>query len=465
MVATRQEGKDSNLLLAPGRGGERTDPRLREQLTERTPIRSHADPPAPSARVGMALTALAALLAIGAIFAEPTMLLASGAAACAVAATALMILYARQLDRCYTQLVDAARRDSLTKLLNRGGFEEAFDLELERARRTGAPLSLVVADLDRFKRINDERGHAAGDQALLSITRSVHRAKRSFDTAARIGGEEFAVLAPDCDEHGAYMLAERIRCDVERAFKGPSGALTASFGIAAFPLHGETPESLLRAADQALYAAKRLGRNRTVISSAEVPGILAGAPRAQPESQVEVASLVTLAEALDVRDSGTASHCRRVARFAELTARELGLPPAAVERLRLAGILHDVGRVGIPDDLIAREGPLEDDDWAWIRSHPETGARMLDTTNYEDVRSWVLAHHERPDDRGYPEGIPWREVPLGARIIGVADAYEAMTSERVYRPAMSAGEAAAELRNQAGRQFDEQVVEALLSAL
>jgi len=358
-------------------------------------------------------------------------------------------------------LADAAHRDALTELLNRRGFQEVFDVELERARRAEAPLSLIVGDLDRFKRVNDLHGHAAGDAALRHTADTIRSAKRRVDLAARIGGEEFALLAADSDEHGAYMLAERIREEIEASDDG----LTVSFGIATFPLHGQSPEALLRAADQALYAAKRLGRNRTVISSAEVPGILARAPRGHEEAHVELAALLSLAEALDVRDRGSVSHSHRVGRFAELTARELGLPADAVERVRLAGILHDVGRVGIPDALMRKAGELTESERTLVRTHPEIGARMVETTEFDDIRSWILLHHERPDGRGYPEGHDWAEVPLEARVLAVADAYEAMTADRPHRSALPLDEAARELRRGAGRQFDERVVDALLRAV
>jgi diguanylate cyclase (GGDEF)-like protein/putative nucleotidyltransferase with HDIG domain len=363
------------------------------------------------------------------------------------------------------RLTNAARRDPLTDLLNRRGFEEVFDVELERARRTGGPLTLIVGDLDRFKEVNDRFGHASGDEVLQRVAKAIDGAKRGFDSAARVGGEEFAILAPDADEHGSYMLAERIRAEIERDFADGAGWLTISFGVATFPLHGQSTDALLRAGDQALYAAKRLGRNRTVISSAEVPGILARAPSRHDESQVELGNLLELAEAMDVRDTGTISHCHRVGRFAELIARELGLAPDSVERVRLAGILHDLGRVGMPDELIAKEGPLDEGEWAWVHSHPEIGARMVEATEHADIRSWILAHHERPDGRGYPAGRPAAEVPLEARILCVADAYEAMTSDRPYRAAMPASDAAGELRRGAGTQFDELVVEALLRAV
>ncbi|HYN92034.1 MAG TPA: diguanylate cyclase, partial [Thermoleophilaceae bacterium] len=364
-------------------------------------------------------------------------------------------------------LSEAAHRDPLTDLLNRRGFQNVFDMELERARRAGQPLSLIVGDLDHFKRVNDARGHAAGDAVLRRVADAIRGAKRGFDSAARVGGEEFAVLAPDSDEHGAYMLAERIRAAVHEAFADQEDAsLTISFGISTHPLHGQSADGLLRTADQALYAAKRLGRNRSVISSAEVPGILArGSRSANGDTQVELGALLNLAEALDVRDSGSSTHCHRVGRFAELTARELGLPPEAVERVRLAGILHDLGHVALPDSVLSKQGPLTDDEWAWVRAHPAIGARMVETTEYEDIRSWILFHHERPDGHGYPEGRRGEEVPLESSIIAVADAYEAMISERPYRAALPLKDAADELRRESGRQFRADVVEALLQAV
>ncbi len=360
-------------------------------------------------------------------------------------------------------LTDAARSDSLTGLLNRRGFEETFDMEIERARRADRSLSVVVGDIDSFKLINDRLGHGSGDQVLRHIGTTIRNTKRSWDSAARIGGDEFAVLAPDTDEHGAYVLAERLRLEIEQTFESAgSGQMTASFGVVSFPIHGQTADALLTAADQALYAAKRLGRNRAVISSAEVPGILARAPRGRDDVHVELAALLNLAEALDVRDSGSATHSQRVGRYAELIARELGLPPESVERVRIAGVLHDVGRVGIPDDLLRKSGPLTDEEWEWVRSHPAVGARMLETTDFGDIGEWILAHHERPDGTGYPAGRGADEVPLEASILSVADAYEAMTAERPYRQPLDPGAASEELRKGAGRQFDARVVDALL---
>ncbi len=382
----------------------------------------------------------------------------------------LVALARERLGALVTELSDAARRDPLTGLLNRRGFEELFDVELQRSRRGEQGLSVLVGDLDDFKAINDRFGHAAGDDALRRVGAVLMQDKRSWDAGARVGGEEFAILAPDTDEHGAYILAERLRAAVQRAFEqsGPA-PLTISFGVVSYPVHGQTPAALLQAGDQALYAAKRLGRNRSVISSAEVPGILARGSRSargsgsrSDEGHVELAALLRLAEALDVRDSGSTTHCQRVGRYSELIARELGLAPAAVERVRIAGILHDVGRVGVPDSLLAKQGPLSEQEWTWVRAHPATGARMVETTEFADIGAWILAHHERPDGAGYPDGRRAGDVPVEAAILAAADAYEAMTARRSYRPPLDLQAASEELRRGAGRQFDARVVDALL---
>ncbi|NLT05786.1 MAG: diguanylate cyclase [Solirubrobacterales bacterium] len=418
----------------------------------------------PAALVHMAV--LAAMFGVGLGLRDLDYTPVSEWAATVTTLTAAGLVIALMRDRLaglIANLTDAARTDPLTRLLNRRGFEEAFEIELERSRRSDGVLSVVVGDLDRFKDVNDRLGHAAGDEVLQRVGETLRAGKRSWDVAARIGGEEFALIAPDTDEHGAYVLAERLRLEVEGVLE-PAGAgqLTVSFGIVSFPVHGQTPQALLKAADQALYAAKRLGRNRTVISSAEVPGILARPPRAAEDGHVELASLLDLAEALDVRDSGSATHCQRVGRYAELIARELQLAPEQVERVRIAGILHDVGRVGLPDAVVAKPGPLSEQEWGLVRTHPEIGARMLETTEFGDIGEWILAHHERPDGTGYPAGRGGGDVPLEAAILAVADAYEAMTAERPYRAPLAPRAAVEELRRNAGTQFDERVVAALL---
>ena len=370
-----------------------------------------------------------------------------------------------RVERLIARLADAAQRDPLTELLNRRGLEELLDVERERAVRTDRPVSMLVGDLDGFKEVNDRFGHVAGDRALQHVGALLETGKRRIDTAARVGGEEFALVMPDTDEHGAYIVAERLRAEVRDAFQSGDVPVTISFGIATFPTHGSTMESVLEAADQALYAAKQLGRDRTVIHSPEVAGILSGPNGGEPGAEAHLATVLTLAEALDIRDTGTAQHSRTVGRYAEMMARELRLDPAVIERVRLAGILHDVGKIGVPDAILGKRGPLTPSEWLEMRKHPEIGARILASPYFDDLRVWVLAHHERPDGRGYPFGLAGDDIPVEARILAVADAYEAMTTDRVYRPSLGEEAAREELRRCAGTQFDERVVDAFLNAL
>jgi putative nucleotidyltransferase with HDIG domain len=255
-----------------------------------------------------------------------------------------------------------------------------------------------------------------------------------------------------------------MRSAVEREFDGEPAALTFSFGIATYPDHGRCADSVLEAADQALYAAKALGRNRCVIFNPEISAIFA--PEAgRGADEVQLATLLSLAEALDLRDTGTADHSRTVGRYCALIAEELELPLERVKRIEVAGILHDIGKIGLPDAILQKPGPLGKTELAEIRTHPEIGAQILSGRGLEDLRGWVLAHHERPDGTGYPRGLTGDEIPLEAKILAVGDAYEAMTADRVYRAGVEERAARTELLRCAGEQFDARVVAAFLSVL
>jgi putative nucleotidyltransferase with HDIG domain len=223
---------------------------------------------------------------------------------------------------------------------------------------------------------------------------------------------------------------------------------------------------LLTAGDRALRAAKALGRDRAVIYSAEVTNVLgAVTERRNVESQAHLATVLSLAEALDQRDSGTARHSETVGRLCEMMATELGMTEDRVERVRLAGILHDIGKIGVPDSILCKPGRLTDEEMAQMRRHPELGARILSSRELDDVREWILAHHERPDGTGYPKRLSRDEIPLEASILAVGDAYEAMTSDRVYRMAIGPSAAREELLRWSGKQFSPDVVKAFLHAL
>jgi HD-GYP domain-containing protein (c-di-GMP phosphodiesterase class II) len=269
------------------------------------------------------------------------------------------------------------------------------------------------------------------------------------------------VLLPDSDEHAAYIVAERLRRTIREEFLDDSARLTISFGIASFPHHGAGPEALMSCADQALYAAKELGRDCTVIYTPEAAASLASKARQRhARGEARLASLITLAETLDTQERADL-----VGRYASSIGRALGLSPDAVKQVGLAGVLHDLGKVGIASTIVAKPGPLSADEWDEMRKHPEIGARMLEGAGLPEIGAWVGAHHERPDGRGYPLGLEEEQIPLEARILAVADAYEAMTTDRAYRPALGQEAAQAELRRAAGTQFDEAVVEAFLEVL
>jgi diguanylate cyclase (GGDEF)-like protein len=363
------------------------------------------------------------------------------------------------------RLTNSTRTDALTGLANRRAFDELLDAELARTMRHRRPMSLVVGDLDGLQAVNEELGERKADVTLVRLAKEMRKWKRRSDVAARTGGEEFALLLPETDERGAFLVAERMRRAVHRLIGDHHLDLTMSLGVATHPEHGDEAESLLRAADQALAAAKELGMDRTVIYSEEVSKIIAGAQEAGERRELQLATVIGLAEALDIRDEGSANHAQTVARYARLTAEELGFPVERVERVRLAGLLHDVGRITISDDVLAKPGPLSEEEWREVRTHPEMAARLLARPEFSDLRQWIAAHHERPDGGGYPRGLSGDEIPLEARILAVADAYEAMTNDRAYRAALSPEEARSELLEGSGAQFDGQVVKVFLRAL
>jgi diguanylate cyclase (GGDEF)-like protein/putative nucleotidyltransferase with HDIG domain len=383
---------------------------------------------------------------------------------CALVLAGFALHQRRRIADLRTRIADSNRNDPLTGLLNRRAFEELLELELERAARAGRPISVIVGDIDGFRAINERHGHAAGDMALQAIAQNALKWKRRIDLAARIGGEEFALLLPETDERGAFIVAERLRRATHRSFVDSGPGVAFSFGVATAPAHAADGVGLLRAADSATAAAKDLGGDRTVIYSDEVARMLAEMG-GQAGEELQLATVIALAEALDIRDTGTGQHSHTVGRYAEMMARELGLAEERVERVRLAGLLHDIGKIGISDGVLSKPGPLDADEWQEMRTHPEIGARLLSRAEFEDLRAWILAHHERPDGLGYPHKLSADEIPLEARILAVADAYEAMTADRCYRPALGESAARAELEAGAGTQFDAPVVAAFLRVL
>ena len=349
------------------------------------------------------------------------------------------------------RLYDTARTDPLTDLPNRRGFRELLDLELERARRRESKLTVIVGDLDHFKEVNDRSGHHVGDAVLARVARLLETSKRTIDAAARVGGEEFTLILPDTDENEAFIVAERLRTELEMEFDGDAVPISISFGIATYPQHGHTAGSLLRAGDEALYGAKRHGRNRSVIHTPVLRETVREHESRDVEGERFTSAMLDLAEAVDLRFSGSARHSETVGRYAEMMAVELGLPEDRVARVRLAGVLHDIGKVLIPESILQKPSALDDDEFDLIKRHPVFGTQILDHPALADVRSWVGIAPRAPRRQRLPDGLSGARLPIEARILAVADAYEAMTSRpllpRLDRPRRRARRARAMRRN------------------
>jgi diguanylate cyclase (GGDEF)-like protein/putative nucleotidyltransferase with HDIG domain len=370
-------------------------------------------------------------------------------------------LYQRAIVRAL-RAMRLALTDPLTGLGNHRHFHERLERELQHANERNLPLTLCFVDVDDFKRINDRFGHPAGDRLLSQLAARLRQTGEAF----RLGGDEFALLLPGYSESAALTAAssvvERIAAlDLEQV-----GSVTVSAGVAISPQHASERDELIRLADAALYWAKEYGKNRVrayrpdVIELAELKRLASG-----PDRAARFRAAASLARAVDARDVYTGSHSQRVAELAARTARRLGLPDEEVELTRLAGSLHDLGKLAIPEEILRKPGPLTEPERIVLERHPQIGFRMLESLGVDPVADWVLHHHERWDGSGYPDGLSGELIPLGARIIFVADAYDAMISERVYRRRVSPAEAIAELDRCAGTQFDPNVVAALAEEL
>src|SRR4051794_9513428 len=358
--------------------------------------------------------------------------------------------------------LSTSRTDPLTGLDNRRAFEDGLRREIKFAREAGRSLGLVIFDLDWLEEVNGRFGDETGDQVLCRFGAALASSARPSDLIAYLGGDEFAVVATGAGEPEAYLIAERARSELSGGTDPFTGeTMTVSAGVAIFPKHGETPNGLFRRADLAVYGAKQLGRDRTAIYGAEVNAVVSNPMAEGPVHAGGLGTLLSLAEVVDVRHFGGRNHAHRVGRYAEGIARELGLDEAAVDLVRLAGMLHDIGKIGISASILTRDGPLGAEEQEEVRRHPRVGSRIVRNAGFDEIADWIAAHHERPDGSGYPAGLCGEQVPLEARILAVADAYDAMTSDRSYRPAMTSGEARGELRAGADSQFHREVVDAL----
>jgi diguanylate cyclase (GGDEF)-like protein len=348
-----------------------------------------------------------------------------------------------------------ALTDPLTGLANHRSFQERVQRELTGAEARNVPFTLCMIDIDDFKRVNDLFGHPTGDSVLAQVGARLRQNGEAF----RLGGDEFALLLPVRSAEEALPIAQNVLARIASLDLGDIGSVTASAGIASFPAQAFDRDELIRLADSALYWAKEHGKNRVhvyrpeVVELAELRRLAHG-----PDRAARFRAAASLANAVDARDTYTGSHSTRVAELGAWIAGHLGLDAEHVELARLAGSLHDLGKLAIPEEILRKPGPLTPPEWLVLERHPQIGFRMLESLGVEPVAEWVLHHHERWDGMGYPEGLAGDEIPLGARIIFIADAYDAMTSDRAYRSRLTPPDAVAELKRCAGTQFDPAIV-------
>ena len=371
-----------------------------------------------------------------------------------------------RVNRLWGSLSSAARTDLLTGYVNGHGINEILTNEIERARINTHKVGLISVNLIGLRQLNKELGYEAGDEVLRQLGRMLDESTRRIDTVGRTGASEFVIVLPQTDEHTGFLLAEQILTRMRRAYRERGFKLSASLGVAVFPKHASNVDELLQAATAGTNAAVALGSDRVVVYSPDLEGAIEGEGVSTPgEGRAQLGTVLSLAEVLDLRDERNASHSAAVASYCEMIGREMGLPDQRIARLRLAGMLHDIGKVGIADSILDKPGPLSPSEWDQVRRHPEMAARILAARELTDIRDWVLARHEQPDGHGYPRGLSGEQIPLESRILAVAESYDAMTSDRPYRPAKTPDEAIAEMGRYAGSQFDGAVVDALVRAL
>jgi diguanylate cyclase (GGDEF)-like protein/putative nucleotidyltransferase with HDIG domain len=405
---------------------------------------------------------------------------------------------------------EQAITDGLTGVKTHRFLMEALSSEWKRSTRANRPFSLVLMDLDRFKFVNDFYGHLEGDVVLQRVGHILEQNCRRSDVVARYGGDEFVILMPETGIEQAHQLASKLRGWVAADPLLRDKNITASFGIAAFPIHGSTPQELIQVADSSMYLSKHQGGNS--VSTAEegnpndtkrwkqdvleaylgvtLKRLFTTGPEAfeeiyrrleqftrslsehgagGPEDEVPpavVETVTSLAMAIDAKDHYTQGHSQKVSAYSVLIAQAMDMNESEVEEIRLAGLLHDIGKVGIPEAILNKSGPLDADEWTTMKTHTQLGAKILEPlVAMSRIREMVGHHHEFYDGSGYPDRLTGEGIPRGARVIAIADAYDTITSARTYKKARTPEEAFTELKRCAANQFDPDIVSVFIETM
>ena len=403
---------------------------------------------------------------------------------------------------------EQAITDGLTGVKTHRFLMEALSSEWKRSTRANRPFALVLMDLDRFKFVNDFYGHLEGDIVLQRVGHILEENCRRSDVVARYGGDEFVILMPETTVEQSRQLAGKLRGWVAADPVLRDKNVTASFGIAGFPVHGSTPQELIQVADSSMYLSKHQGGNS--VSSAEqgdqndrkmwkkdvleaylgvtLKRLFSTGPQAFEEiyrrleqftrsltehvggsdtmPSAVVDTVTSLALAIDAKDHYTQGHSQKVSAYAVMIAKALQMNTAQVEEIRLAALLHDIGKVGIPENILNKGGPLDASEWETMKTHTELGAKILEPLKpMEQIRLMVRHHHEFYDGTGYPDRLEGEQIPYGARLIAIADAFDTITSERTYKKPRSPEDAFSELERCASTQFDPAIVRVFIETM
>jgi two-component system cell cycle response regulator len=379
--------------------------------------------------------------------------------------------YQRSLEQKVIELITTNQRlesiamvDPLTNTPNSRAITTALNLELERSQRFGRTFAVLLIDLDDFAQFNNIHGHHSGDKALGSFEAIIGDCLRGIDILGTWIGNQFVVIIPEVDRDSALLSAESIRATLATKAMPLDGVkavfLTCTIGVAMFPEDGITRTELVQAADHAMQAAKRLGRDQ--VRSANDPTILS----VEPDFEINHIEYIqqeveALAMQVSERDSYSEEQSNAVSDMAEEIALAMGMTEAEAHVVGLVGQLHDIGKITVPDAILQKPAPLDEEEWKVMRQHPVVGADVVSRmSTLRMIGPAIRAHHERWDGKGYPDGLAGEDIPLSARIVAVADAFGAMTSDRPYRKARAIDWALEELHRHAGSQFDPKVVDA-----
>jgi diguanylate cyclase (GGDEF)-like protein len=361
----------------------------------------------------------------------------------------------REIERLH----DAAHTDSLTGLGNHRTFYNHLAREIKRRAKSGSTFSLLAIDLDGLKRVNDEQGHLAGDEYIKTVAHAIRMEVDRIGSIYRTGGDEFMALLPNRRAWSALAIAHNI----QRAATEATGQRALSVGVTE-SANTESSRALISQADIALYEAKRNKLLAVIYRPALEDSNSDGSDASVPTANQRTLA-AALAHAIDAKDSGERNHCETVAELAVGIGQRVGVPAGQLERLRLAGLVHDVGKIGLPDVILQKPGLLESDERIELEQHVTIGHAILLAADLDTEAEWVLHHHERYDGAGYPAGLAGEEIPLASRVLAVADAFETMTGGRPYRSRLTTEAALTELQEHAGGQFDPDCVEALADLL